>query len=545
MSARVLILTLLLPLCARAVAPESGPEALRNLLKMPTMTVSIGWNVDAKRGVVYGGEVLQVPDKIARLRKQLNESPTSSDAERYMELADYYGDLKDTNNATTCAEKAVDLFRKQLESRPDDGHLMSKFGFAVAMAHGTEEAEPILRKAVTLSPKDEECWENLGTVLSARSTSMLTFGEQQTANAPAEKLLREKVENVLKPPTDQLAKAQKLYDEALDCFNRAVQLAPSNAVAYSRRGSFKFAHDYIESAVGAMRHPKEDAHTSVSAMTLDSSLSDFDKAVSLSPDDPLLVGQSMFVEFMSAMTKAEQRAGKSPLELMPAKNANSLRAKLAVLEKIGKTGNAKKAAEALEIVAVWRSSLFGEREVGDREVVTSARRAIELDPSREAAWQLLMLGLDHGGSYEELIKVSQAYLNKNKTDESRMLLAKAYFDAKQFQNAEEQVNAILENNPNDFKANVASAVLILHRSQKLSEMVVAERRLRTALETVKREAKSQEEAREPMIDVMLTHAIYCGMIGLPDDALQLVAAVLEYDKDNERAKQIRAAIKTN
>lgn len=535
---RALILILVLSLRSRAAAPPTGPEALRELLRMPTMTLTAGYSINPQDGIVYSDTILEAPEKIARLKKQLDGS--LADADRYLQMAECYGDLKDNDDGLNCAKKAIELFRKRIELRPQDGRLMSNFGSALSMVSEEKEAEAALRSAVKLAPKDDECWRRLGTFLSTQSMQMFTFGGRPASDATLKEVAQQRIKNFAKPGADQLETAKKFYDEALQCFDRSVALAPSNAVAYARRGAFKFIQDFTRSTLGAAREPKEDAHLTIASMTLDSSLADFDKAAALNPEDAGFVGQSIFIEFTAKLSKAAKNSGKTAIDCVPEKNARSIREKLAKLEELGKSSNPAIAAPALDMVAQWKVALFNDPRSG----VIAARRAVELDPSRESSWQMLMgcLVTSDKADNDELIKVCKAHLERSNNTTNRMYLVRAYYNANQFQNAEEELKTILETAPDDYKANFSYAVLILRRSHKLSEFIAVEAPMRRALEAIKREAKSQAEAREPLTELMLTQAIYNGMTERMEEARQLVDAVIEADKENERARSIRAAL---
>src|SRR6185503_10248401 len=73
-----------------------------------------------------------------------------------------YGALDKKTEAEESYKKAVDLFKKRVQSDPKDAEAFFYLGQAHSLLHQDEEASRALRQATRLKPDDEEAFYQLG-----------------------------------------------------------------------------------------------------------------------------------------------------------------------------------------------------------------------------------------------------------------------------------------------------------------------------------------------------------------------------------------------
>ena len=228
-SMRLFLLILVAGLGCYGAAPETGAKKLREVVRLPTIDFAFSLKFQSGNGwtlSVVGAEE-DSSAEIATLRKELRGD--ISDAERFTRLKELYAKANDKTNSQAAAAKALELWRRRVELQPDNGRFLAELGRSLAGAEKYVEAESVLRKATTVAPAEWKCWIALGTFLDAKAHRTLGSDSLQ----PGENLFA----GIFgKPPSaNQVKEAEKLFDEAGECFNKAVTTAPKEAEAYFER----------------------------------------------------------------------------------------------------------------------------------------------------------------------------------------------------------------------------------------------------------------------------------------------------------------------
>lgn len=146
-------------------------------------------------------------------------------------------------------ERALDVARRAVESRPDDVMAHVWYGMALLGSGRTAEAEQVLRDAVTAAPQDEGAWNGLFTFYvrtdnKAKAREALAQMVDQ-ANIPADRrpyMLAQGYESL-----EDHASAEAAYQEAL-------QVAPDNDRVRLRLAQFYLAR--LEAEPDAGYQPK-------------------------------------------------------------------------------------------------------------------------------------------------------------------------------------------------------------------------------------------------------------------------------------------------
>jgi tetratricopeptide (TPR) repeat protein len=503
------------------MAEESGKDQLRALVRMPMVTVSFGWSFTPKTGLRLDIEKPLAKDRIAEIEKGLTGTP--ADAERYLKIGDLYLDVPDYEKSRTAYTKSVSLFRKRVELEQDNASLLADFGEALFDASNNDEAESVLRKAVKIAPKNAGCWDSLGRFLETQAASKFAVSHKD------------------KPSADQLQSAQRMLDEATMCFEKAVTVATNEAMPYVQRAMHKWAQHFYKQAFEKARGQDDDERKLERSLAASDALPDLDKAVSLAPRDVRVIGTAAIMEVFSANTKngGQPRAQMVKFEEMADPAQKSIRTKMALLEKLSQSSETKSAAAAMEMLAFCQGPLVGD--LGG--CLESLRRTIQLDPTRQGSWHMLIAGLAGQGKFAEAAPVCEQNIAQKDTPINRVLYAKVLFKLNRFALADEQLRAALRLDPTDFTANVATVAVVVKRGTNLTELIQAEQPLGRAEQAVQNKLDvDRDGARQAMIDFCLTKAIYCGLTERTEMAREYAKHVFTLDSENQDAKEVLAAL---
>jgi len=529
---RLFLLILVAGLGCYGAAPETGAKKLREVVRLPTIDFAFSLKFQSGNGwtlSVVGAEE-DSSAEIATLRKELRGD--ISDAERFTRLKELYAKANDKTNSQAAAAKALELWRRRVELQPDNGRFLAELGRSLAGAEKYVEAESVLRKATTVAPAEWKCWIALGTFLDAKAHRTLGSDSLQ----PGENLFA----GIFgKPPSaNQVKEAEKLFDEAGECFNKAVTTAPKEAEAYFERAVHRSMRNACESVFRILRGELSDRTDITRAMFTPDSIPDFREVVRLSPKDPLAIGGCAFFEAWSqAMQKrAAVQSGEDLWNLLPDETRQSILGLFARLEDLSGSSDPRLAAGAFTSLAVARAIVRGDFRGG----ITHLRRALALAPSSDLTMDLLISLHVREARFDDLLPLCEERVKRKDTSHNRGVLAKVYDKLNQTEKAEDQLRSILKKEPDHVWANLALASLLLKRDTEESTFRDAAR----AFERVKSslEKNDTSDVQDLRTYHALSVAVFYGLAGRKDAALDVVREVLSRDKDNDYAKQILAAL---
>src|SRR5579862_7071021 len=229
------VVGLLLVACsAFGASVKTGKERLRELVVVPTVNLTSSYNTKASRAELL--EDYLVPGEIDRLQKELKAHP--DDPERLLQLGALLDRIGETNQARACAEDAEKAARKKAAIRPRDGLALSCLGEALDGVRKAEEAESVFRKATLVSSNEWKCWDGLGHFLNSQGfNAILPKDWGKTWNGSLDSILSSI--GSYQPTAEQLARAEKMRKESMECADRAVSLAPKEADAYLGRADVR------------------------------------------------------------------------------------------------------------------------------------------------------------------------------------------------------------------------------------------------------------------------------------------------------------------
>ena len=429
---------LLAALAVQGVTPGVGKDKLRALVKLPTIAFQQDWTFDPEQGFALGSQAQDVRARISELEDALKSEP--DDARSEQELGELYESIGDSQNAGKAWTHAVELYRKQAASDPDDGVLLAGFGWSLENAGRGPEAESLLRQAVRVSSRDSQCWVALGRYLDREARRSVLDPDSED-----------------KPAASEVSLAQKRTDEAGSCFDRAVALAPGEPQVWLRRGLHRCLRKFLSNSIREATDGDDSVRNIFEGCFSTESLADLQHASRLSPDDYQLIGATAMFGVYAGRGRDEQAVS---WDALPEKTQVSLRDAMTRLENLAQGADRRTAAGAFEVLGILQGPLLRQP---DRCIATM-RRAVALEPAREHAWEVLVATLAQGGRYDELLEVCEDQARQTNSARAHLLLAKAHEKLHQWDDCEDEARMAADADPADFSADLSLAAVLLKRS---------------------------------------------------------------------------------
>ena len=520
-------------LAVRGATPEVGKDKLRQLVKLPSISFQADWSFDPERGFVLGSGDEDIRAQAVDLRKALQRDNT--DAKAWQDLAGLYAALNDNRNAAGLWARAAELYRKRVELQPNDGLLLAGFGQSLAGIGSTDEAESVLRRAVRASPGEWKCQVALGRFLDAEARQSIydrPLSLPDPGGSPAEAAPD-------RPSSGEVALAQKRLDEAGECLERAVTLAPDEGEVYFRRGMHRCLRravlNQIRSAAdgnGADAEPFDGCFSP-------ESLADLQHASRLSPKDYRRIGGTVIFEIYSVCgEKGRMNWDGFSWNSLPDNSQRSIRDAMTRLENLAQSPETRVASGALEVLGILQGPVLHEPD----QCIASLERSLALEPARDRGWEILVATLAQSGRYHELLDACEDHVKQKDTARTRVLLAKAYERLKLWDSSEEEVRTAVVQDPADFNAGLSMAALLLKRSRGDADVLAEANDWLTRAENDISRTSQTRRNRQQVIDLTLTRGIYFALADDVESARTWVKAVLALDKDNKFAQDILAAM---
>jgi tetratricopeptide (TPR) repeat protein len=331
------------------------------------------------------------------------------------------------------------------------------------------------------------------------------------------------------PPAD-LARAQADFTEALRCLDEAVRLAPDEPEARSERALFRFVSGFYQAGM----HLRDGLRVNPMTVILcDDCLADVKQLARLCPADPRAVGMAAAFEVLMFMDRNPDKikSVNQVADALPADTRKSVQESVGHLEQIAKGKDTEAAARAEEIAALLSYIAFQDKAGIEQHL----RRALALSPHRDQSWDFLVGVLATAGRRQDCLAAALERLRHKDNAHNRFLAAKAYEDLKDYGKAEEQVRLGLAQEPDDLHCGLALAALLLrHEDASLAqagkELDRCEKLLRPS---------SPAAARD---DYLVLRGVFLALSGETRKARELLAGLLQRDKDNKKASEAQAAL---
>ena len=576
-------LVALLIIAGRTHAGSVDKAKLRELAHLPTIQMWFGFGFSTISGFEYVGMLKSDHlAEIARLQKQMQGD--AGDAERYILLGRHCNLAKREQEAKESWSKALAICRQQVREHPKDTNWLIRLGEALIYNEATKEAETLLRRAVQEAPNEWRAWLALAECVNCLSYQPI-FGDKGVSftfsnQEPMIAALRQRP-----PMMQEIAQMRWMWEEARGYFARAVELAPAGeAKPYIRRVATNWGHATAERLLRIVereRGDRQNERVSLEAVYLAPViLPDMRRIARLTPDDPEVVGSAMTWEVLACVNHKKLQMSddcsswadflalrnRSLVDVLPAESRESVYWCMERMEQLTKHPDKATAAAASEIFAVWLmeikvmgESMRASMPISSKERDTSAkvlehlRRAVQLDPSRERAWDTLTAMLAQEKKTDESIAVAYKRIAVKDDARNRFFLAKAYAESEQFDKAAEALQAGLKSDPNDLHCLLGLIALALKRENAQSLQEAGEQ-LDALAPRFKEEQNRQsgqtavpfpkeQESKQHKRDYLLLRGIHSALTDRPGQAKEEFQKVLQMKKGEPTA--IRALVALN
>lgn len=547
MTARTALIALVL-LAGRAQAAEVNKVRLRELADLPTINVTAGIGFSTIYGFSFNDAKPDPEAEIARLRKQLQGD--ASDAERYQRLGLLLAKTDHKKESDEAYARAVALCREQVREHPDGMRWLARLGAALVDAGQSAEGEKLLRHVVEKAPKEWRAWLALARYVDEQSLRAAIGDERFTITYADHNLMISAL--LKKKPTEkQLEEMRRLWKEARADYDRAVSLAPQEVQPYFRRAASNWMHGAVEAG---LRRGKGEKVNQTAELLRPEVAADLSQVARLSPDDPLAIGMAIYLETMTCILhekmdlsgvedslKGFLAAKNSSLaEFLPAPSREFVHWGLDRLEQLTKVQDKARATVACEMLAdvrmlldLWSkgehtfSVLFPQKEEKEKKIASILgylRRAVELDPSRERAWELLVALLVEQGEYGEAADAARKRLEARDNAHNRFVMAKVYAKQNQIDRAADQLRVGLRRDPKDLNCSLGLSAILLKRDDAKS-LKEAGDLLDAAESRIRDEKNTSHQA-----NYRLLRGIHAALCDRSEQANELFKQVLRQEK---------------
>ncbi len=399
---------------------------LRTLVRLPQVSFNLEPTFGRNSGITAEEDVADPAGELARVTPTLTGKPTeAAERLRLYRLAMNVGDT----NALVHRQEALAGYRAWTNTAGAD--VAVRLGMAKALWLSGEEvaAEAQLREITDRQPGNWEAWVLLGDVLGTRSLALFTgWGDEAPPNA-----MGAYVVGRLKPKGDAKA-AAALFEEAGRCQEKALQAAPDEPRVWAARLPFFLDREMRRRVLANPPTPGE-RQAAVSLLNQAAAAPEVEAALKKLPDDYRLQGLAIYVRILPELAEARVRLGINPdgrraIDSLRSDTRTWVHERMDRLEALvtnsvpGITSDPRRRAGAAELAASYQYVLMG----NGPAAVRLARRALELDPSRRRAFELVIAGVVNERRWSDLETMCTQRIQSHDSPLSRLLLAKALYN---------------------------------------------------------------------------------------------------------------------
>lgn len=485
---------------ARAV----DKDKLRRSISLVEITILNTFGFNTRMGFILDGKPTPIPEQIAALQKKLAvDGESAEDDYRLGLLYDKAGNRTKSKELYT---KSVELCRCQFKRQPDDLPCRLTLAKALQGLEKLEEAEILLRQLVKEAPCDWRCWLELAECLNVRSYIPIMGDKPFRCNSP--RLLLEDIRKA-QPTPEGIAAAQPYRKESASCFEKAIALAPQEAKIYQRRLAWRQSLALLDYGLCLYKGEKVDPPEDLFFLSLDS-LNDLRRLSDLNKDDYAGIGSIAFYESVRELRQYQKQhpTAEDPgnkLILLSEATRKRILKDFARLEKGMQSQDKHKAADAAVCLGSLRGLILDDPKSAEK----CFRRCLELDPTRDAAWEGLIGIMLKNNRDDEIVKLCHQQIKYKDSAHNRLILAKIHEHLGQNDKTEEAVREGLKRYPDDFLFNLAFADLLLRRGDA--------KELKQAAQILTKLQKERDEG-PPSENRWANHCFACGIyFGLTGD----------------------------
>lgn len=491
-------------LAAPAVAAPIDKTRLRSLPQLPVPTLNTSILFNEAYGFYLGWTKPDEMVEIATLRKTLRGD--TNDAPIHRQIGKLYQSLQLAEPARESFGQAAKLYFEQIKANPGDGWLRAQYADAWAESADRKrraDADPVFRQALQVAPNDWRCW-------------MLMAGYLQRT---VKDRFLDDVTLVRHDPKTRQAELDRLLTETRQCLERAAVVAPREPQVFADRA---FVRSQMSIILGLLR-TRQGERVNIYAEAYAPECVDDLKMAARLKGDARTIGVAAFAELLSVRLRQE-KADPTPQDAwknLPEPTRQSLQQARDALDKLHQTPNARDAAEASETLGMLDASVWGD----DAKAEADFRDAVAKDPTREAAWHMLLVAVARRGS--GFVDVCNARLRVKDAPAYHLQLARVYEQSKYETSVRTELEAALKADPRDFDANLAQAIYAMKSGDDAA--------LPTALAYLTRASEAAREVptRQRRARLAATQGVYLALTGNAAEAKARFKESLDLEPGNE------------
>ena len=435
-----------------AAAPAAAPSLtsqLRAAVRLPQVAFNLEPQFGRKWGVTAEEDVADPAAELARLTATLKGVPADAPVQlQLFRLALLTGDT----NAAGFHAAALAGFRKLATEHPDASVPALGMARLLWLAGDESAAEPLIRTVTKKHTANWEAWILQGEILAARSIKVFTdWKDEKSPNPMAAYVL-----GALKPKGD-LTAAKATFDEAEKCIERARKMAPDEPRLWAAIVPYLLDREMRRRVLADPQAP-EARQAAVSLLNQAAAGPEVEAALKRIPNDFRLLGLSIYLHILPELAEGGIRLGFNPdgarpIDLLRSETRSWVRERQGRIENLAtnvteaaaETSSKSRRAGAAEMAGAYQYVLFANGPAATR----FAKLALELDPSRQRAMELVVAGMVNERRWTDLQSLCEQRIRLNDHPLPRLLLAKSQFNEGRREPALATLTAANEKFPQD------------------------------------------------------------------------------------------------
>jgi tetratricopeptide (TPR) repeat protein len=558
-------------LCLAAFAPgalaqNSDKARIRQAIEMPALAASYGVYYKSSERDSKGNKY-ELTQKIAELQKKLTGGP--EDAQVYLDLRSIYLELsksrrklsgledftdqkkvlelvakvereglQDEKAAQEMVTKAETLLRPHLQTTdPKQAYLLPIYATILELVKDNpwKDCEAWARRAVSVAPQDWRTWTYLAHARLQQVPTVLCGGKDE--HLPKDRRTQEVIGalHLRRFRAEHVDEAEKVLNEALQCHDKARQLAPNEPKRQEQRYGFKLGEIILRNGICAFRdQPPIYKLMQLERVVLD----ELQSAARLYPDHLLWqsqVAHQLIVVGWQQHTQKNAKDGEALKTFQPARpeDLTAIREALANIEKLTVGASTETAVYCYSMLAALNASMTDH--VSTERL---ARKILQLDSKHQIAFEQLQSSLTFQKRNAEVLPIAQTLKDAIPSPRNCYLLAKALALNERYDLAENACLAGLKMDPNDVYCLLGAAALAMRKSDDEASLRLALSRLDAARLQCRPSGGGVDLFAEHDYLACVHHAL-CGEVAFARIKLQRLQSE---NPDNLRFEKLLAAI---
>jgi tetratricopeptide (TPR) repeat protein len=489
------VLHCLLAFTSFAYPQNSDNAKIRQSIEMPALSTSYGVHYKSSERDSKGNK-FELTQKIADLQKKLTGAP--DDAQVYLDLRAAYVErakdqrkaieleqsirdqkdakelerlqaqwkahdlerAQDTKTAQEMLAKAENILRPHVQTTdPQLGHLLPLYATTLEYLKDNpwQDCEAWARRAVSVAPQDWRTWTYLAHARLQQIPTVLCGGDDK--HLSKDRRTQEVIGalHLKRFQAEHVDAAEKVLNEALQCHDKAKQLAPNEPKRQEQRYGFRLTEIVLRNGIAAFRGQK----APYPFMQLDRELlNELQASAKLYPDHLLWQSQLAHQLIVLGWQGNAPKSHEAMKTFTPARpdDLPAIREALANIEKLTVGASSETTIYCCSMLAALSASMM-DHAATER----LARRILQLDPKHQIASEQLQSSLTFQKRHAEVLQAAQTLNAQIPSARNCYLLAKALVLNERYDLAQNACLAGLKLEATDVYCLLGTAALVMRK----------------------------------------------------------------------------------